>query len=233
MKNSVKSSKFIWFILVVGLLGVGYTVMQAQWSANLMGQEPAFEASYANVSIDEQIEVADVIFVGAVIHISETHWNQDSGEYWEEVVYDEIGDTRYVGLPIYTIELLVKQPIVGNMQQNDSLIITVVGASPLEDNHESVDNEYVLQDGDNVVMFARNSELAWREGTKPILQLMSAPEQSYFLQGDDGLYRTAQLNARNQPEKAVSLDDLLTRIAQKRPTIVQPQSYLSTDWKHT
>lgn len=178
--------------------------------------------SYAEVPIDEQIEVADVIFAGTVTEISKTRWNQDSGEYWEDVVYDEIGNTRYVGLPIYTIELHVTRPIVGDISQNDNLVITVVGHSPLEDSFESVNSNYSLQVGDKVVMFARNSELAWRNGTKPILQLMSAPEQSYFLQDEQNLYRTAQLDINNQPGKAVSLNDLIERIAQKRPIITQP-----------
>jgi len=175
---------------------------------------PSFQASFANVAIDEQIEKADIILAGRITNISKTLWNQDSGEYWEEVVEDEISETRYVALPYYTIELAVERPIV-NAQKDDTLVVTVIGMSPSEGKH--ADSELSLQVGSEVVMFIRHSEMAWREGKRPILQLMSSPEKSGFLRGRHGLYETAHL----QEEKA-SLDELIARIAQKRPVVTQP-----------
>ena len=171
-------------------------------------------ASYADVAIDEQIEQADIMFAGTVTNISKTLWNQDSGEYWEEVVKDEGGETLHIALPYYTIELMVDQPII-NAQEGETLVVTVVGTNPLEE--QRADSKYSLRVGSKVVMFIRRSEMAWRDGKQPILQLMSAPEKSCFLCGNDGLYRTAHVN-----EKEVSLGELIARIAQKRPVVAQP-----------
>lgn len=141
--------------------------------------------------------------------ISETRWNQDSGEYWEEIVKDE--ETLHTALPYYTMEFAVVQPII-NVQRGETLVVTVIGTSPLEKQHAE-DSEYGLRVGSEVVMFVRHSEMAWRDGKRPILQLMSAPEKSCFVRGNDGLYQTA-----HQGERRLSLEELIIRIEQERAT---------------
>lgn len=209
MKKHIELSAGIW-LLLMALFLTACGAEQVQLFS---------EASYADVAIDEQIEQANIIFAGTVTNISKTLWNQDSGEYWEEVVKDEGGETLHVALPYYTIELVVDQPIV-NTQKGETLVVTVIGTSPLEEQQAS--SKYSLQVGSEVVIFLRRSEMAWRDGKRPILQLMSAPEKSCFLRGDDGLYQTAHQN-----EGMTSLDKLMARIerrraAQERPVVIQP-----------
>jgi len=217
MKYSFKLLLTLSLLLMSLFLTACEVGKQAESTANFIdignGERIAFHASYADVSIDEQIKEADIIFAGKITDISVTQWNQDNGKYWEEVVVDEIGETVYTATPFFTIKLLMDQPVFPDTKLNDSVVITVVGISPLEKISEDVEN--TLQVGNEVVIFARQSELTWREGSRPILQLMSEPQKSFFLLGDDGLYRTEQIE-----EKAVSLDELVERIAQKRD--IQP-----------
>lgn len=91
------------------------------------GERISFHASYADVSIDEQIKEANIIFAGKITDISATQWNQDNGKYWEEVVVDEIGETVYTATPFFTIKLLMDQPVFPDTKLNDSVVITVVG----------------------------------------------------------------------------------------------------------
>jgi len=172
--------------------------------------------SYADVPIDEQIRAANIIFAGTVTDISKTRWNQDSGEYWEEVVKSDVGETIRTASQYYTIKLIVDRAIV-DAKEGQELTVTVAGSSPMDPAY-SVDesSEYKLSIGAQVVMFVRHSELAWRNGVHPILQLMSAPDRSYFIRGKDGLYRTAQLDMQGGREKPVSLDELVVRIDQIR-----------------
>ncbi|NIT59522.1 MAG: hypothetical protein GWN00_25880 [Aliifodinibius sp.] len=174
--------------------------------------QPIVMTSYAEVSIDEQIKLADVIVAGTITSISKTRWNQDSGEYWEEVVKDEIEETIHTALPYYTIEILVNKPIL-NAKSGEKLVATVIGMSPLEEQNR---NSHRLQVNKEAVVFMRHSEMAWRDGTRPILQLMSTPEKSAFFRGENDLYETAHVD-----EVAVPLDALITRIAQKRPEDIQ------------
>lgn len=176
-----------------------------------------FKASYADVPIDEQIEQADIIFAGTVTNISKTLWNQDSGEYWEE----EIEGITHRALPYYTIELKVSRPIF-NAQEGETVVVTQVGISPLEKQVQGTEYGIAgLQVGSKVVIFVRHAEMGWRDGKKPILGLMSGPTRSYFLRGDDGLYRTAQARmmrklGRTPSLGGLSLDEVIAYIAQRR-----------------
>lgn len=199
MKEHIKSLIAIWLLLMILSLAACGT------------EQLSIETSYADVAINEQIEQADIIFAGRITGISETLWNQDSGEYWEEIVKDEVEETLHTALPYYTIEFAVVQPII-NVQKGETLVVTVIGTSPLE-KQQAEDSEYSLRVGSEVVMFVRHSEMAWRDGQRPILQLMSAPEKSCFVRGNDGLYQTA-----HQGERRLSLEELIIRIEQERAT---------------
>ena len=69
------------FLLIVSLPFVACGPRQA-------GGQVEQYFSYASVPIDLQIEEADIIFAGTITAVSGTHWNQDSGEYWEQWVQD-------------------------------------------------------------------------------------------------------------------------------------------------
>jgi hypothetical protein len=76
--------------------------------------------------------------------------------------------------------------------------------------------DHDLKVGDEAVIFAIQTDLAWRDGTRPILELIGSPTDAHFIRGDDGLYH-------GRPnEKPVSLKELITQVAQRRQTLVQP-----------
>ena len=162
--------------------------------------------SYALISLEEMIDESDAIFLGKVVSISPTRWNQDSGEEW----YDSVSGS---GLQLHTIELEVLEPIVDTIGLGQQVTITVLGSSPLEG---SADHD--LKMDDQAVIFAGSGEIAWRGGTmRPVLLLAGAPSDSHFILGGNGLYR-GRWN-----EEPVSLEQLIDRIAQRRETLVQPQ----------
>jgi hypothetical protein len=166
--------------------------------------------AYAFFSPEEQIELADVIIKGTIKEISQTQWNQDSGEYWEEVVKGDDFEYIQTALPFYTISIKTENTLLADQEMGEEVAITVVGTSPLDN------GEGDFSIGDRVVVLAVHSELAWRDGERSILKFLSAPEASLYEQGEDGLYRI------NHDKKGVSFEDLIAQIAQKRPDIIQP-----------
>lgn len=140
--------------------------------------------SYATPAYEQLISEEDVIFVGSLKDISPTKWNQDSGEYWTDESPAPTAVVQY-----HTLTFDVSQFIINKTKQQDlkSVEITVLGPSPLDKNAD-----YSLSVGDNVVVFARETELAWKEGNhrKPIIEIATAPELTFFVQFDkpDGPY---------------------------------------------
>ena len=172
-------------------------------------------SSYIELTREEMIDQADIIFLGKVVNISPTRWNQDSGKPW----YDEGGD---VGLQLHHIEFEVLRPIVGNFGLDKRVTITALGSSPLDSHQEGEQAiiqggpDHDLKLGDETVIFVRQTDLAWRDGTRSILELMGNPADAHLIRGDDGLYHG------RWTEGPVSLDELINRIAQRRETLVQP-----------
>lgn len=169
--------------------------------------------SYAEVPIDEQIEKADVIVAGTVVDVSPTKWNQDSGEYWEELGGDEEVEQPHVAVAYYTIIVATEQPIIANEGLSSTVEVTVVGISPLDEK----DAEFSIDIGDNVVILASEAKLAWRNGERSVLKFLSAPEASLYQQGEDGLYRIGFST------EGVTFEELVARIATIRPDDIQPK----------
>lgn len=167
----------------------------------------SFHASYAEMSFEERLSQAEAIFTGVVTEISPTRWNQDSGAYWQEV--DAAGEQVRQALPLYTVTLAVQGSLAGATPPDKFVTLTVLGGSPLEKGFDSA--ERPLQIGDETVILARQTELAWRDGTRLVWYLLGNPYQSYLVKSADGLYHL--------PDSAdgFTTDSLLTQIAQVRP----------------
>lgn len=153
--------------------------------------------SYVYLDEDEAIDHAEAIFLGQVANVSPTRWNQDSGRAWNR------------GLQIHTVEVDVIESIVDEVGLGDRATITILGESPL-----TGEADHNLSPGDRAILFIRQTDLAWREGgTRPILELVSAPTDSYYKQREDGLFD-------GRPGSApISLKALTGQIAQRRSTI--------------
>ena len=171
------------------------------------------EMSTVAYTREELIDRSAVIFEGKVLSISPTFWNQDSGEYW----YDD-----GVGLQLHTLEVEVLRPIVDTLGMQKQVIIYILGSSPLDGGaegdgttiHQGSGN-YEMTVGDQVVFFAGQIELAWREGGTRKL-LMSYPPLDTFVQRPDGTYYDPW------DYGSISFEELLGEIAARRTTLVQP-----------
>lgn len=145
-------------------------------------------AIFAQVPIDEQIQKSDLVVSGTITHISETQWNQDGGEYWEQVVVD---DQLHTPIPYFTITVLQDKAISGQgASSGRSIDLTVVAFSPIDTEDPSFD----LAIGDEGVFVMRRSHLAWyKKGSKlskkPIWAVLSHPNASIYLKASDDLYR--------------------------------------------
>jgi hypothetical protein len=206
----------------------------------------SFETESVYFTQEELVAEAELIFAGKVLTISPTRWNQDSGEYWTETTEEGItaeGErltTTHSPWPVYEVKLSVTQPIVDEIGVGSEVVLTLLGKSPIDDatndaeNTIQVDAETVnLQIGQELIVFAMQTELAWRDperpielktksdgtsyfdiGTRSIITLMGVSDNAYLVKGSDGLYYHSE-EATNRQEP-ISLDSLIQDIFQKR-----------------
>lgn len=198
----MKKAILLLAFLVGGMVGCA----QATQSPATQNPHPGVEdvtveqfASYAFLTREQMTNEAEAIFTGRVMSVSPTRWNQDSGEPWSG------------GLLIYQVEMEVDQAIVDVIGLDKRVTLTILGNSPLDGRAD-----HDLKVGDQGVFFVRKTELDWQGGTRPIIQLLGVPSNSYFLSDASGLYTGALL------DKPTSLTDIISQIASQRPTLVQP-----------
>ena len=152
---------------------------------------------YVYLDQEQTIDRADIIFLGKVVSISPTHWNQDNGQEWSG------------GLLIHTIDLEVLRPLVPGVNKGDLITVTLLGESPLTG---IADHDLVIDD--QAILFVRHKALAWREGgLRPIDQLVGDPINAYYRQRSDGLF------SRPGESEPVSLKEISAQLAQRRTVV--------------
>lgn len=203
------------------------------------------ERSYVLLSREDLIEQADEIFLGQVQRISPTRWNQDSGEYWEEMTKESDGRGQTtLPLAYYEVEFSIIRSIWGT--PDGTLTVTIVGKSPVDDRllavHEGQQFEVQFGEnlhfrvGDRLIVFVHYSTLPWRDpgkplqrvdlpdggyyydpgGSRPVLCFLQEPASSLFEEGDDGLYHSLE-NASHKWEP-FSWQELEQLVAARRET---------------
>lgn len=184
----------------INRLGMFLVLLVCSWLVACA--QPHTEATYTELTLEQRMEQATIIVAGTVTNVSGVLWNQDNGEYWEEDSED--GGTIYTGTAYYTVDIEVDQFIAGSAETN-VLTVTAIGDTP-----DQASGELVV--GNEVVVFAQQTDMAWRGGgTRPILELMGVPTESYLVKGNDGLYHPA-----NETQGSLSLEDLLAKVAEQR-----------------
>lgn len=155
------------------------------------------EASYVEYPVKTMMSEADVIFLGQVVNIGETRWNQENGRYWNG------------GLPYHDITLSLAQPIVGDM--NEEVKLTVIGNSPLDGSEDTLlASDHALAMGDEVIVFARNTEFAWRRPERiPAIMFMGSPQTSILTKEEDGLYHSINGDV-------YSLEDFIAEVGEQK-----------------
>lgn len=190
-----------WIVLGIGLGLVTTEHRETIWAQVQGNEEITFSAEYLEVSEDEMMQKADAIFVGRVLHISETLWNQDSGLPWNA----DDGGRGTTALPLHEVELEVEKTLADQIGLGKKTVLTVLGNSPWALSDEA---HHGLLPGDRAVIFARAADLAWREtGTRPVLQLVGVPSQAHLVEEGQGLFYR-----QGQPENPRTLDELEPRI---------------------
>lgn len=183
------------FALIAAVAVLGF----AAWYRAESSPQALVHLMYQSRSFPQMAVGADAVLSGQVVAIGGTRWNQDDGSFWDRETAPGQSDTA---LPYYEITLRVDDPIVDATTQGITtgreVVLTVVGMNPRD---EKAITERLgigsgdhgpegLREGQRVVVFAQSTEMAWREGTKPILQLMGHPEQAYFTTVADGRFES-------------------------------------------
>lgn len=212
--------KKIWPILMISVLGIYiWACSQPQTNPPPSQSTPAIlqatppikpqpeypELVYEEISFDEIIKTANLIALVNVVDISRTVWNQDNGEIWYEEPTTSSDPIISSPLQIHYVTFEVLQMIIGSNQPEEKFILTVVGQSPIDGNS---DNH--LEVGQEGILFARNTELTWRDGTKPVMMFMGIPGQSFLVKQAGGLF-TGEL-----VKTPISLDELIAQVEQAR-----------------
>jgi hypothetical protein len=166
-------------------------VALAGWQLGARAVAPRREValSYQTMSFDEMARAADVVVAGRVTAVSPTRWNQDSGEWWERTIVDGYGlQTVDSALPYYEITVAADRLLVDGLglasAPDEPVVFTVVGTSPLD--VPAADGVTVQLGGfgpgavdapvgGTVAVFARQTQLAWRDGTRRVLQPVGEP----------------------------------------------------------
>jgi len=179
---------------------------------------------------------ADVIVAGRAMAIGETKWNQDSGEYWEEVFQDDSGyETIVRAVPYYEITMSADDLIADSLGLKEGhLIITVIGFSPLDQQAEAP--TFHPKIGDEIVAFVRQAEIGWysgeitynREdgfetGRRDALLLIGGPDNSHLLRNENGLYyrpsaKESLFSPAAELTGAITLEQLDRIVHEKRTT---------------
>lgn len=164
---------------------------------------------------NEMVKSADAVFVGTVVSIGKTRWNQDSGVYWES--------DSTMALPYYDIEINVQHAMIGTSKVGNRATLTVIGASPNGTDPSSGapvtgDNDHALLSGTTAIFFAKMRPFAWRQsdgsiGTRPSLMLNNAQPYSTFVQQGDGRFVSKDPQEKEQRQ---TLEQWIERIRQAR-----------------
>lgn len=202
-------------ICVTVVAGIGVWAMQSPTiidEKTISELKPGIqEASYQYLSNDDRIDQAEAIFVGTVLAISDTQWNQNSGERWEA---DDQPD-HPAALLYHTIDIEVTQPMIDMINIGRKVTITVLGNGPRDTAH----SDDPVKEGDVGIFFVERRAIAWREGgTRKVIYFLGAPSQCYFLKASDGLFYPP----KNENEKGGSLEEIIKEIAGRRSVLVQP-----------
>lgn len=184
-------------IIVFGWIGIGGADPLLVRSGILRVES---QVDYAALPFDQLVKTSDVIFVGKVIELTPSRWNQDNGKYWQD------------GFQYHTVRFEVSQFIVDQIGASSQKTIEVMvgGMSIAEGNRD-----YSLKLGDEVIAFAGLVDLAWKGGTKSMLEISTTPSLAFIprLQ-PGGNFVGMVVNQFGQSRKSMTLPEWIAEIEQ-------------------
>lgn len=198
-------------VLIVGVVAaVIWVVNSGGMDAFLMrsgATRVISEVDYVARPFDELVKKSDVIVVGKVVELTPSRWNQDNGEYWQD------------GFQYHLVRIEASQFIVDKIGAANQQVIEIMvgGMSAAEGNRD-----YSLKVGDEVIAFAGQVELAWKGGTKSMLEISTTPSAAFFVRlNPSGNFVGVVVNKFGQSQKSMSLPEWIAKIEE---TLKEPNS---------
>lgn len=240
------------FGLIVGLAGLGVilgislnfiSILTANGSnASVLSASgessppDMINSTYEYVPFETMVKDADAVVAGEVLTIGETRWNQDNGEYWEQIFQYDGYETIVSALPYYEITMSIDRLIADSLGiKSNQLVITVIGTSPRD--AEDLASSMHPKDGDEIVAFVRQGEIGWfrgeitydkengslETGRKATMLFMGGPDNSHLLRNQNGLYYRPSAEYSPFPPleeftRAIPLEELVRLVQEKRTT---------------
>jgi hypothetical protein len=184
-------------VLLVGLFALAACVPTGSEPLAVMPTlTPTAELVCIRVALEVQVDddagalaATEAAFLGEIIDISPTHFNQDSGEYYEDA------------LAIHTVTYRVIEPIVDEIGLGPEVTLTSTAGSPVDGGEVEVAEGNVrcygvtvaheFEVGQEMVVLAGRRELPWHlAGQREVLAFATWPPYSYF-SSEEGLYQRA------------------------------------------
>lgn len=153
------------------------------------------EASYAELPLPLMMTEADLVFVGEILDIGPTRWNADHDRAWPG------------GLPFHEVRFAIRDTLVGAPAKQVTLLVH--GNNPA-DQRQQMEAETELLVGDRLLVFARQTRLAWNEDqTIPATMLIGRP-------GSSVLYETEPDRFAAEDGQVYALPELQDEITWRR-----------------
>lgn len=158
-------------LLVPALAGAfGWPHLQAKFMQ--------IEASYAELPMPLMMTESDLVFVGEILDIGPTRWNADHDRAWPG------------GLPFHEVHFAIRETLVGAPARQVTLLVH--GNNPA-DGDRQMEAETELKVGDRLMVFARQTRLAWNEDeTIPATMLIGRPGSSVLYETESGAFEAEE-----------------------------------------
>ena len=182
-------------IILFGLLGVGGANPLLVRSGIIRVES---YVDYVALPFDQLVKESDVIVVGKVVELTPLRWNQDNGEYWAN------------GFQYHLVRIEASQFIVDKIgAANQQVVEIMVGGMSIAEGN----GDYSLKVGDEVIAFAEQVDLAWKGGTKSMLEISTAPSAAFFRRlNPSGNFVGVIVNKAWQSQKSMSLSEWIAKI---------------------
>lgn len=172
------------------------------------------QALYYSLPEHEVIAEADHIAVGTIADVSSPRWNSDDGAKWSASLNKEARGGAPSQPPAafmyYNVVIDVEEYWRHALSASDTITLTFVGTRPGE---QSADAARVIEAGNKIVVFARQTELGWRENWRKSALLASGAYQGVYLVRGDGSLLCADGGEDGGMERSKYIQDLREAVA--------------------
>ncbi|MEK7579126.1 MAG: matrixin family metalloprotease [Patescibacteria group bacterium] len=157
------------------------------------------------LSEKDRARESEAVIHGVVRSVGPTLWNSESGEYWEDPL------SPVAPLPYHIVEVDWDDSLYDEKDsfKGSSTIAILVPRMSSFDKEFCPEGVGPFEEGEEVVVFLANRDLAWREGSfRTFVGSVTDPAASLFLRSQDGLFRSLGMSLS---EEGVTLEEIQER----------------------